>query len=319
MGRFVQIEVKKRTAILLFGTLLCSIAGYVTWCFRPFYLRPHLESIGPVSPEGRRVAEKWLKTCDSIRPLEFEWTDAIENLCDPWSCDMAEPVYVLEAPGSGLWTLGDRIWGFSKIGGKWDATTAVDLGVPEVYPGGYNSPELIHQGVIASLIETFGANGTTMEIPFLGELTEAGHLANRKGTMPDPASNSTTELGGRTILGHAKVIDLPAREKLLEELARSVREASPYTAPAETPAPYRDFPAWHGIILTQGDRKLEFAICFESGCAYVFGEGVDGEQDKDRNEKGSFVCVSPRAGKAFYDFLRRQGVEQQIEAKPPEK
>ncbi|MCW1926244.1 hypothetical protein OKA05_27065 [Luteolibacter arcticus] len=305
---------KKRTAIILSGAVLVSIAAYVAWCFRPFYLPPPLEIDASVSPGGRKAVEDWRWSGSYVRPLEFGWTTAWRNLCHPWDCRMGDLVRVEEQPDSGLWATSiGQFWGFSKIGGEWDASTAMDHGTDFFFSPVHGRVQ--RQGEIASRIDAMGANGATIEILSLGRLTHLGSLVHRAGEAPDSQPYFPSIFYHYEVFGRATVVEARERQHLLDCLARSIREADIDREP----------PGWgisprHGITISIGESRADYLMNFDEGDGYAFGPGIDGIMGftrttsptrTSRSEDLAFFRISPHYGKVFDAFLERNGIEQE--------
>jgi hypothetical protein len=305
---------KKRTAILLSGMLLCSIGGYVAWCFRSFYLPPPLEFVGDVSPGARKAMEEWRNTSSYAAPLKFGSSTAWWNLCHPWDCRMGDPVQVEEQPDSGLWATDiSRFWGFSKTGGEWDASTAKDYGSYVNYVP--HSRRIHRQGEIASRIDAMGANGATVEIVSLGRLSLLGSLVRKAEEAPDPDPCFSSIFYHYEVIGAVTVEDPQARQHLLDCLARSIREAE-----VDLVLPGWGITPRHGIILTMGDVRAEYLVSFDDGDGYAFGAGIDGIDGFygfgrppriSAREDLAYFSISSCYRDAFDAFLEKNGIERE--------
>ena len=303
---------KRRTAIFLSGAMAVCIGGYVGWCFRPFYLPPPLKIVGEVSPGGRKVAERWVRYSAYAFRLEFRWDTAWRNLSHPWDCEKATPVEVEELPDKGLWVMrDDLLWGFSKTGGEWDVSTAHYHG----YSSGYwSSNPAYRQGAIASRIDELSAEGTKLEVLSLGCYTKMGALLRDARHAADGSRNSAIAFYDREVLGRVTVENPEVRQRLLEELARSIREAAVYDrALSEPPSSHDDItvipggdlrllrrpatgivPRW-GVILTAGSYRAEYLISFDGGEGEAYDDGIAGIGSL-ASEGGFSVCPpSPAA------------------------
>jgi hypothetical protein len=311
---------KKRTAIILFGALLCSTAGYAAWCFRSFYLSPPLEFVGDVSPGAREAMEDWRWSANRPRPLRFEWSTAWGNLCHPWDCRMSAPVEVVEVvevPEEGLWArTSDDLWGFSKIGNEWDASAAFHHGSFPIFSYSPRSRLIDRQGWIASRIDAWGSSGATIEILSLGPQTTFGRLLRQTGQGPGLGPNTPDVFYDHEVLGRVKVSETRDRQDLLDGFTRSIREADVDT----------ELPRWcvfprHGIILTWGELRAEYLVSFEDGDAYCFEDAIgdiDGFHEAyefrrgkmiDPNESSSYFRLSPRYQSVFDAILDKDGIE----------
>ena len=341
---------KRRTAIFLSGAMVVCIGGYVGWCFRPFYLPPPLKIHGEVSPGGRRVAERWVRHSDYAFRLEFRWGTAWRNLSHPWDCEMATPVEVEEQPDKGLWVMrDDLLWGFSKTGGEWDASTAHYHGYADGY---WSRMPAYRQGAIASRIEELAGEGAKLEVLSLGGYTKMGALLRDARQVADGGRNSAIAFYDREVLGRVIVEDPQVRQRLLEVLARSIREAAVFDeALPELPRshyhvtfisgrlprlrlrPAMGIVARCGVILTVGNYRAEYLISFDGGEGEAYDDGIAGigfpvdtsgfcvcpgpstvrriEQEADANV--GYFRVSARAKEAFDEVLATHGVERASE------
>jgi hypothetical protein len=84
---------KRRKAIILFGSFFLMLLAYVTWCARPFYLKPPLPSEPELPDQARARAEQWRKSTSLLRPLEFNWNDFLCTLAEPWG-EFRNPIIV---------------------------------------------------------------------------------------------------------------------------------------------------------------------------------------------------------------------------------
>ena len=88
---------RRKRAILLFGSLTLSILAYCTWCGRCFYLNPPLE-LQEGMPKGIASAcRDWRSSSDQIQPIDFSWKVFGERLMKPFS-DPAT-VRIIWSPG----------------------------------------------------------------------------------------------------------------------------------------------------------------------------------------------------------------------------
>lgn len=315
---------KKRTAIILSGTMLLSIVGYVGWCFRCFYLPPPLVIEGSISAGGLKAVEDWRWSESYPPPLEFKWSTGWSNLRYPWHCVKAPPVEVGEEPEWGLWarTFDGDLWGFSKVGNEWDASTAFHHGSfhPWVYYANYR--KVSRQRTIAARIEEWGAGGAGVEILSLGPPTTFGRLLKQDGHSPDLGWNYPEVFYNHEVLGRVEVV-AGERQELLDGIARSVREATFERDPK--------LPSWgvhprHGIILTRGDKKAEYLVSFETGEIYGFEEalqGIDSFHENyelqmfprpdsdliDPNESMCYFKLSSQYRGVFDAVLEKHGIE----------
>lgn len=296
---------KRRTAIFLSGTLLLSIGGYVALCWRSFYVTPPLSLEGSMSLGGRRAVEEWAQVAGYPRPLGFTWSSALWNLSHPWDCKTVSPTWAREDPGGGLWvTDGSRVWSFSKVRGKWDASTAADHGAG----GEWLIQGLRHWGRIATGLETMEASGAVIEVVSLGAATKSW-TAPSSG-KPESFRDSAGELYGYEVMGRTRVLVDQERWELVEALARSIREgknAGSLHAPTGFPTSPAHAPP-HAIIFTRGGERMEFLLWFDLGGGLVFGEGADEPFARDEASFSRF-CVSPHAASAFDDFLDMHQIE----------
>ena len=311
---------KKRTANILCGAMLCGTVGYVAWCFRSFYLPAPLEFDAEVSPGGREAMEDWRWSSGYPRALEFEWSLAWRNLCQPWDSGAGGAVRVFELP-DGLWarTSGEHLWGFSKVGNEWSASTAFDHGSFPIFSWSPESRLIDRQGWIASQIDSWGAGGVSVEILLLGRQTSYGKLVRQTGQGPGLGPNTPDVFYDREVMGRVIVSDVRDRQELLDAFARSIREGNVDT----------DLPRWsgaprHGIILTQGDLRAEYLLSFEEGDAYAFEDALnelDGFHEGyefrlgeriDPNESTSYFALSGRYREVFDAILDKHGIERTV-------
>ena len=328
---------KRRTAILLFGTLSLSMGGYVAWCLRPFYLPPPLKIVGSVSPGGREAVEEWRWADSYFKAPEFDWSVAWWNLSNPWNCQLAEPVEVEERPTCGLWARrNDDLWGFSKTGGEWDASTAYH------HRGSSWDIHAFWQGEVASRIEILAEGGATFEVLSLGNLTNLGGVVSQAGLENNGVRNSPGVFYDRVVLGRVIVDDSQVRQRLVDALARSIREGffvddSPprrlikfsqrknlraYYSPSRAiigpdPAPedagdpflleasqFDGIVARLGIILTQGDVRREYLVSFDDKRGEAFDDGNPGFG----GSHGVEFMINGLAKGAFDDFFDLHGI-----------
>ena len=89
---------RKKRATILFGSLLLLVAGYVTWCARPFYMKPPintLKSAGNPADEAMmaNLINGWRRDTDRFSPAEFDPGVLWRGLLRPWQYQ-GEPAYV---------------------------------------------------------------------------------------------------------------------------------------------------------------------------------------------------------------------------------
>jgi hypothetical protein len=76
---------KRRNAILLGLAFLLVLAGYVAWCWRPFYSPPSIRYEPNVPKEAIVQVERWrLTKWKSSGPMPFSWKNAYYLLKDPY-------------------------------------------------------------------------------------------------------------------------------------------------------------------------------------------------------------------------------------------
>ena len=277
---------RRRTAILLSGTLLLSIAGYVAWCLRMFYLTPRFEMDPGVSADGRVAVERWAGTAAYPGPANFDWEKACWNLGHPWDSGWFRVMRAWENPADGLWVgNGEELWGFSRCGGRWDSSTAADYGHIE------SSNYVFGQGEAANWLDAWVAGGeVTLEIrPLVG----AEDLAQEGASVTDGGAGTGLATQDQAVAAGVAVQDAGERQELLEEFSRSIREAilSPGGADA-------DFAC--EIILRRGEQKLEILI------NYVQGHGFARCSEVGEDEAGSHFRVGFRACESFNAFAARR-------------
>jgi len=73
---------RKRNAILLGSVFLLMLAGYVAWCWRPFYSQASIKYEHDVPREALDQVERWRLKTFSLRP--FLWKDAYYLLNLPY-------------------------------------------------------------------------------------------------------------------------------------------------------------------------------------------------------------------------------------------
>lgn len=78
---------KRRNAIILFGSLVLLCAGYMAWCGRCFYMKPKLGFPSGVPADVREQFEHWYGHNDILRPEPFAWDAFRHMLMHPWSDD----------------------------------------------------------------------------------------------------------------------------------------------------------------------------------------------------------------------------------------
>ncbi|MEK7951798.1 hypothetical protein [Luteolibacter soli] len=302
---------KRRTAILLFGSLLLSMGGYVAWCFRPFYLPPRLFFTGQESPGARKALEEWRWSSNYAAPARFEWSMAWWNLRHPWQCKMGKSVAVQYAPHLGLAATDSvRAWGFSKTNGEWDASTVFDYGS---WNDLANNNRSHRQQEIGTWIDDKLAAGATIEILSLGRVTAAGALVRPASEAKGPETDFPSIFHHYEVLGRVTVSDARERQRLFEGFARSVREGdvrNGLAAGGQSPG--------HGIVITLGGERAECLVSFEDGNGYFFGSGFNrfvGTYDDSNfgrnhpNENLAFFRLSTRYREAFDAVLDRNGIE----------
>ena len=306
---------KKRTAVLVSGALLCGIAGYFAWCLRPFHVSPPLYLDEVMSADGREAVEEWEQSAGYPKPLKLTWGNAFWNVCHPWNRRMMSPVWVTEQKGSGLWAAdGSSVWSFSKTGGKWDSSTAMVVG------GGMRGAgqNLVHWGTMATRLEAMDVGGAAIEVISLGDCVNPALIPF--GQKPQWFNNSAEVFYDYKILGRTRVMDDRERQALVEAFARSIREGanttlSPYhasylpTTPAHVPA--------YGISFTKGEEKLEFLIWFELRGGLAFGEDVDSPDETDGVPRFSRFILSPYAEGAFDAFVEKHQLGKVASATKP--
>ncbi|MCW1884963.1 hypothetical protein OKA04_09505 [Luteolibacter flavescens] len=321
---------KKRTAILLSAALLCSISGYVAWCFRTFYLPPPVEFIGDVSPGAREAVEEWRWSLRGPREREFSRPEAWWNLQHPWNCRRGEPLEAVEETGFGLsalrgggfgaygrrgrtfLSLGRHWWTFSRTAGEWDASTVVDHGTKF---GVSYGPRIYTQAAVATRIDAMAEQGATIEVLSLDGLSRFGNLLKGAGLHPDRQPPLFSIFEHHEILGRAVVTDARERQRLIDALARSIREGD-----GERDSPGWGLDARYGVTLTVGDEHAEYLISFRRGDGAAFDAGIDGLPDY-KGVHGfwhtgpgggvAFFSVSPRYENFFASFLDRQRIDRE--------
>jgi hypothetical protein len=116
---------KRRNAILLGSVFLLVMAGYVAWCWRPFYSHIAIEYPRDIPPDAVAEIEKWRKEYPLWQPEPFELVFAIRLLANPWDYHREACVYrskgrekkdVLVVSEKGA-CLSDAC--FAQVDGKW--------------------------------------------------------------------------------------------------------------------------------------------------------------------------------------------------------
>ncbi|RYD63779.1 MAG: hypothetical protein EOP83_11335 [Verrucomicrobiaceae bacterium] len=305
---------KKPTAILISGALLCSIAGYFAWCLGPFLLRPNLYLDASISEEGRKAVEEWAETSSYPPALDLTWSGVLWNLSHPRERRVTRSVSVTEEKGSGLWAAdGGQLWSFSKVKGKWDASTAKDVG--GLQPG-VNS-DLIHWGAVASRLEALEVEGAVIEVISLGPPTDAWMPPRERALQG--FNNSAESLYDYPVLGRARVLEDGERQELVEALARSIREGRNtmrHWKDHGLPTSRADAPPY-AIVFTKGEVMLEFLMWFGPGGGIAIGEGMDPPHDSDGKPRYADFRVSPHAKEAVEALIEKHQVERVVPVKKP--
>ena len=285
---------KKRTAIILFGSLLMSVGCYVGVCLRVFYLAPRLEVDGSVSPEGRAAAVAWAKTFGYPERDRFEWSAAFVYLCRPWHAWAESSVVVREDADTGLWaTYRYRIWSLTKPtagkAGQLESVIVHDRGfVPVETVRAYHSLELAAAG-----IESLIAGEGTIEILSLEpQIVQRTHLDKPRQARNHP-HNVSEDFHQYRILGRAMIEEDEVRKHLLGTFAASIRDA-------EVHVDFLCFNPRHGIIHNHGDERTEYLICFECAQVKVF----------ESTGRESGISVSRHGGEPYAAYLDQHGIEQ---------
>lgn len=297
---------KKPTAILLSGALLCSIAGYFAWCLRPFLVRPDLYLDASISEEGRKAVEEWAETSDYPPALDLTLHAVLWNLSHPRERKVTRSVSVTEEKDGGLWASdGGQLWSFSKVKGKWDSSTVTDVG--GLQPG--ITSELIHWGAVASRMEALELDGAVIEVMSLGPPTDAW-MPPRERSLQG-FNNSAESFYDYPVLGRVRVLDDGERQELVEALARSVREGRntmPQWNDHGLPTSRADAPPY-AITFAKGEVTQEFLMWFGLGGGIAIGEGVDAPHDNDNKPRYSDFRVSRYAKEVAEALLEKHQVE----------
>lgn len=282
---------KRRSAIILFGSLLAALGAYVAWCLRPFYLAPELKYDAAVSPGGRAAVESWAKFTGLPGPVEFDRDEALSRLCDPWGASF-DPALVEETPAEGLWVRHGsriwkaRVWTFSKAGGEWQSASARRQMV-------HTDGELAwiqRQEMFAARLEELMDSDGTLEILSLHPRSINVFGASER-KLPDLKGMKQEIFHEYPVLGRLKVQQGEDRKALIAAFVRSVREAGDVD--------YLCFNPRHGIIHTRAGKRREFLICFE--CQRF-------ESHEDGSEDFEWSSVGPSAKAAFDAFLDQHRV-----------
>lgn len=85
---------KRSSAIVLFGSLSLMIIGYLSWCCRPFYIRPNLEFAPTVPDDARDAVNAWVKDSGGYGPEDFTLSRLIANLIYPYDQGVFIPAAV---------------------------------------------------------------------------------------------------------------------------------------------------------------------------------------------------------------------------------
>jgi len=75
---------RKRNAILLGSAFLLTVAGYVAWCWRPFYMPTKARYPDGSSKEVVAVVNQWRGENRLGMPSRFDRQLALEMLRHPW-------------------------------------------------------------------------------------------------------------------------------------------------------------------------------------------------------------------------------------------
>ena len=75
---------KRRNAILLGSVFLLITAGYVAWCWRPFYSPRPVRYTDAPSEEVKALVERWQSESQFGMPYSFDRDIAIRLLANPW-------------------------------------------------------------------------------------------------------------------------------------------------------------------------------------------------------------------------------------------
>ncbi|HEY1121616.1 MAG TPA: hypothetical protein VGE67_08455 [Haloferula sp.] len=305
---------KKPTAILISGVLLCSIAGYSAWCLWPFFHAPALFIDPTISEDGRKAVEEWAGSSGYPRALDLTWSAVSWNLSHPWERRVTRPVSVTEEKDGGLWAAnGGQLWSFSKVKGKWDASTAKDVGGP----GSGVSSSVVHWGWVASRLEALDVEGAVIDVISLGPPTDAWMPPKERALQG--FNNSAESFYDYPVLGRARVVDDGERRELVEALARSIREGKNTTRHWKDhglPTSRADAPPY-AFVFTKGELKLEFLMWFGPGGGIAIGEGMDTPSNDDGKPRYSDFRVSPYAKDAVEALLEKHQVEKVASAKKP--
>ena len=76
---------RKSNAILLGLVFLLMTAGYLAWCWRPFYLERTFTYESNVPPDAIVAVKAWRKGIDYWDKLPFRYDMAVYLLGRPWS------------------------------------------------------------------------------------------------------------------------------------------------------------------------------------------------------------------------------------------
>lgn len=74
---------RKRNAILCGSVFLLVLAGYVAWCWRPFYLKQPIVFENDIPPEVVAAVKEWRETDPSWAPEKFRPREALSLLTNP--------------------------------------------------------------------------------------------------------------------------------------------------------------------------------------------------------------------------------------------
>jgi hypothetical protein len=90
---------KKKRAILLFGSLATLVLGYAAWCARPMYLSVPVPELLELPEDVREDAKAIVVRHGLAGPDSFRWDDFIELLAKPYT-EHSNKIMVVPHPDS---------------------------------------------------------------------------------------------------------------------------------------------------------------------------------------------------------------------------
>ena len=81
--KLFPLNMKLRHATILGLVFLLGVAGYVAWCWRPFYLKQTIAFGEDIPPEVVAAVKEWRETDPSWGPEKFRPREALSLLTNP--------------------------------------------------------------------------------------------------------------------------------------------------------------------------------------------------------------------------------------------